>query len=113
MSAKVSDRYTYRVFWSEEDSAYIGLCAELPSMSHVDDTIEAAIAGIRDLAAFTVDDLAESGEAVPEPLHSRRYSGHLNLRVPPETHRALVVAAAEAGVSLNRLVSERLAQAAR
>ena len=68
MNAKVSDRYTYRVFWSEEDSAYIGLCAELPSMSHVDDTIEAAIAGIRDLAAFTVGDLAKSGAIAQPPL---------------------------------------------
>ena len=30
-------------------------------------------------------------------------------RVPPETHRALAMRAAEEGVSLNRLVSARLA----
>ena len=31
------------------------------------------------------------------------------VRVPPELHRALVLRAAEEGVSLNRLVSARLA----
>ena len=31
------------------------------------------------------------------------------VRVPPETHRNLVIKAAEEGVSLNRLVSVRLA----
>ena len=31
------------------------------------------------------------------------------VRVPPETHRKLVIKAAEEGVSLNRLVSARLA----
>ncbi len=32
------------------------------------------------------------------------------IRVPPETHRRLAVEAAEAGVSLNRLASAKLAQ---
>ncbi len=34
------------------------------------------------------------------------------VRVPPETHRALAIRAAEEGVSLNRLVSTRLANSA-
>ena len=33
------------------------------------------------------------------------------VRVTPETHRALVLRAAEEGVSLNRLVSARLSSA--
>jgi predicted HicB family RNase H-like nuclease len=51
-----------------------------------------------------------NGEAVSEPLSSRRYSGKFMIRVPPETHRRLAVEAAEAGVSLNRLASAKLAQ---
>jgi len=35
------------------------------------------------------------------------------VRIPPEVHRELVVDAAEAGVSLNRLVSARLAGVSR
>ena len=47
----------------------------------------------------------------PPPLAARTYSGRFMVRVPPETHRFLVLQAAEAGVSLNRLVSARLSGA--
>ena len=49
-------------------------------------------------------------EAVPEPMTDRAYSGKFMVRVPPETHRALAIRAAEQGVSMNRLVSARLAR---
>ena len=104
-----ADRYTYRVIWSQEDEEYVGLCAEFRYLSHLDDTPEKAFAGIRDLVAFCVDDLRKEGAHVPEPLSTRHYSGTLTLRVPPETHRALAMDAAEAGVSMNRLAAERLA----
>ena len=38
-------------------------------------------------------------------MADRTYSGKFMVRVPPETHRALAIRAAEQGVSLNRLVS--------
>ena len=50
----------------------------------------------------------KNGESAPEPLATKKYSGKFMVRVPPETHRRLVVEAAEAGVSLNRLVASRL-----
>lgn len=106
--ANIADRYTYRVFWSEEDKEYVGLCAEFSLLSHLDDTPEKAFAGIRDLAAFSVKLLREEGKPIPEPLSTRRYSGTLTLRIPPDTHRALAMDAAEAGVSMNRLAAERL-----
>ena len=56
MSAQ-SDRYTYRVVWSEEDEEYVGLCAEFGLLSHLDETPEKALAGIQTLLAFCVDDL--------------------------------------------------------
>ena len=56
-----------------------------------------------------VEDMRENGESPPEPIADRAYSGKFLVRVPPETHRALALRAAEEGVSLNRLVSARLA----
>ncbi|NBY52144.1 MAG: toxin-antitoxin system HicB family antitoxin, partial [Betaproteobacteria bacterium] len=38
-----------------------------------------------------------------------RYSGRFLVRVPPALHRTLVTEAAEQGVSLNRLISAKLA----
>ncbi len=102
------ERYTYRVFWSDEDQEYVGTCLEFEGLSHLDDSPYKALAGIRDLVAFSVDWLREEGKPVPEPLSTRRYSGTITLRIPPDTHRALAMDAAEAGVSMNRLAAERL-----
>ena len=104
------DRYTYRVTWSEDDQEYVGLCAEFPSLSWLALTPEAALKGIRKVVADVVHDMREHVEKLPEPIASRRYSGKFMVRVPPEVHRDLALKAAEAGVSLNRLASAKLAQ---
>ena len=44
------DPYTYRVEWSDEDNEWIGLCAELPSLSWLDPDKGKALAGITRLA---------------------------------------------------------------
>jgi predicted HicB family RNase H-like nuclease len=104
------DRYTYRVTWSEEDQEHVGLCAEFPSLSWLAATPEEALAGMRRLVADVAAELEASGEAVPEPIAARRYTGKFMVRVPPEVHRRLVLEAAEEGVSLNRVVSARLSR---
>ncbi len=104
------DRYTYRVTWSEEDNEYVGLCAEFLSLSWLASTPEAALRGIRKVVAQVVADLEAHGEQVPEPIATKQYSGKFLVRVPPELHRRLALEAAEAGVSLNRIASEKLGQ---
>ena len=39
------DHYTYRVTWSQEDSEYLGLCLEFPSLSWLAGTPEKACRG--------------------------------------------------------------------
>lgn len=104
------DRYTYRVTWSEEDDEYLGLCTEFSSLSWLADKPEDALQGIRQVVAEVVADLEANNEPVPEPIAVRQYSGKFLIRIPPEIHRRLVLEAAEAGVSLNRLASARLSQ---
>ncbi len=53
-------------------------------------------------------DMKENGESIPVAMATKKYSGKFMVRVPPETHRHLAIEAAEAGVSLNRLVASRL-----
>jgi len=108
MKAMRDDRYTYRVTWSEEDQAYIGLCAEFPSLSWLASTQEASLRWIRSVVGGVVADLKKNKEPVPEALATRRYSGKFMLRVPPDVHRKLTLEAAESGVSLNRLASAKL-----
>ncbi|WP_243372385.1 type II toxin-antitoxin system HicB family antitoxin [Geotalea sp. SG265] len=103
-----NDKFTYRVTWSEDDAEYVGLCAEFPSLSWLARTPEAALKGIRKLVSDVVADMLTSGEAIPEPISTKHFSGKFMVRVPPEVHRQLAVEAAEAGVSLNRLASAKL-----
>ncbi|MCY3670154.1 MAG: toxin-antitoxin system HicB family antitoxin [Alphaproteobacteria bacterium] len=105
----MSDRYTYRITWSAEDGENVGLCAEFPSLSWLAPSPEKALSGIKRLVREVVSDMQAAGETPPEPLADKVYSGRFLVRVPPETHRALAMRAAEEGVSLNRLVSARLA----
>jgi predicted HicB family RNase H-like nuclease len=104
------DRYTYRITWSEEDREYVGLCAEFPSLSWLAESPEGALQGVRQVVADVLIDMEANGEEVPEPISLRQYSGKFLVRIPPDLHRRLVLEAAEAGVSLNRLASSKLSQ---
>lgn len=103
-----NDRYTYRVTWSEDDNEYVGLCAEFVSLSWLAKKPEIALRGIRKLVEDVVRDMRKEGEAVPEPIACRPYSGKFMVRVPPQVHRKLAIQAAESGISLNRLASSKL-----
>ena len=102
------DQYTYRVTWSPEDQEHIGLCVEFPALSWLAASPELALQGIRELVSNCVQDMKANYEVIPKPLSSKRYSGKFLVRVPPETHRALALEAAESGISLNRLVASKL-----
>jgi predicted HicB family RNase H-like nuclease len=80
--------YAYRVVWSAEDAEYVATVAEFPSLSWLHEDQHQALLGL-----------------------DRRFSVKFNVRVPESLHRELVLSAAEQGVSLNRLVSSRLAHA--
>jgi len=108
--AQKNDKYTYRVTWSEEDTEYIGLCAEFPSLSWLADTPEKALKGIRKMVAEVISDMVENNEKIPEPIACKRYSGKFMVRIPPHVHRKLAIQAAEAGISLNRIASSKLSQ---
>ena len=105
----MSQHYAYRVVYSQKDGAWVGLCTEFPSLSHLAATQVEAMQGIANLIAIVVDDMVASGEPLPEALSDRSYSGRFVTRVPEQLHRTLAIEAAEAGVSLNRLVSYKLA----
>lgn len=101
--------YAYRVVWSAEDGEHVATVAEFPSLSWLHADQAEALRGLVDLVAAVVADLEANGESIPEPIAERRFSGKFNVRVPESLHRELALAAAEAGVSMNRLVSDRLA----
>ncbi|MBI4670436.1 MAG: type II toxin-antitoxin system HicB family antitoxin [Chloroflexi bacterium] len=105
-----NDHYSYRVIWSEEDGEYVGLCAEFPSLSWLERSPEKALKGVRELVAQVVADLEKHREFVPEPISTKKYSGRFMVRIPPDLHRHLALEAAEEGISLNRLASDKLSK---
>ncbi len=108
-SSDVTDKYTYRLTWSEADREHVGLCAELPSLSWLAKTDTEALEGIKKVVRDVVADMKSSGERIPEPIATRKFSGTLTVRIPPNLHRHLTIEANESGVSINRLVSMKLA----
>ena len=105
-----TDKFTYRVTWSQEDGEFVGLCAEFPGLSWLAISPEEALKGIRSVTKTCVKDMAENGEEIPKPIATRQYSGKFMVRIPPEVHRHLATQAAESGVSLNRIASAKLAR---
>ena len=104
----LTNRYTYRVTWSEDDQEHVGLCTEFPSLSWLEGTPEAALSGIRNVVRECIEDMQAQNEEIPEPLSAKKYSGKFMVRITPDAHRMLAIQAAEHGVSLNRLVSSKL-----
>ena len=101
--------YTYRVIWSLEDKEYVGLCAEFPSLSYLDEDHLKALEGITDLVRDIVADMEANKEKIPVPISEKNYSGKFQVRITPERHRMLAIEAAEQNVSLNRLIGDKLA----
>ena len=102
------DHYTYRVSWSKEDAEFVGTCLEFPSLSWLDKRQEAALRGIRKLVLDCLKDMKKGGEPMPEPLSTKKFSGELRVRLPPELHRALAIQAEESRTSLNKVIIEKL-----
>ena len=105
-----SDRYTYRITWSEEDKEYVGLCVEFPSLSWLDESPESTLKGIREVVLDVIKDIKKNRASPPQPLSCKNFSGKFVVRIPPEVHRSLAIQAEEEGISLNRLVSAKLSQ---
>jgi predicted HicB family RNase H-like nuclease len=103
------NHYTYRVTWSAEDNEHVGLCAEFPSLSWLAPTPEKALSGIRRVVGEVVEEMKASGEVVPDALSEKTYSGRFMVRIPSMVHLTLATQAAEQGISINRLVSAKLA----
>src|SRR5579871_6120719 len=110
MTMPDATHYAYRVTWSAEDGEHVATVAEFPSLSWLAPTPAEALAGLADIVRDVLAGLAASGDPIPEPLSERAYSGRFMVRVPSEVHRRLAREAAEQHVSLNRLVSDRLAR---
>lgn len=99
--------YAAQIEYSDEDQCFIG-----------------HIAGIKDVVGFHGESVSELRaafeEAVDDYLETcaklnrspqKPYSGKLMLRIPPEIHAAVAIAAEVSGKSINQWATERFADA--
>lgn len=101
-------RYDFRIVWSEEDQEFVASCAEFPSLSWLAPTQTEALNGLQDLLVEVIADIRASGEAVPEPLSTRTFSGKFTLRPGPELHRRLAMEAAQEHTTLQQYVLRKV-----
>lgn len=101
----MSDHYSFRVEWSDEDEAYVARCIEFPSLSAHGGTAAEALDGIQDVVDESVQWLKEDGEQVPQPIGHNAYRGNILFRTTPGVHRELAFRAQESGISINQLLS--------
>ena len=100
--------YRYTVEWSDEDQAFVSRVSEFASLAVHGDSPEKALREIRKVVGYVIEDLETNKEPVPVPFSKREYSGRLNLRMPKDLHRKLVLESETQGISLNALINSKL-----
>ncbi len=102
---------------------YKGYTAKI-EYSDVDQCLIGHIAGIRDVIGFHADNVAELRTAFEEAVDDylayciergrephRPASGKISLRIPPEIHSAINIAAEVSGKSINQWIKDTLFKA--
>ncbi len=94
----------------ETEGEYLAHLIELPNVSAFGDTVENAIAELKIAWHAMKASYRKHKEKIPVAPLRKKYSGQFNIRIDKRIHRALVIEATLAGISLNALVSQKLTQ---
>lgn len=111
MNKTVDDRFddfSIELF-QESDREWVAHFEELPNVSAYGETPEEALKELSIAWQAMKESYCAHGEAIPVAPARRSYSGQFNVRIDKRIHRALAMEAARVGVSLNALVSQKLA----
>ncbi len=105
MNTMTHKGYAARIEYSDEDSCFIGHIAGINDIIgfHGD-----SVAQLRTAFEEAVEDYLETCEKLNRPPQ-KPYSGNLMLRLPPEVHAAIAIAAEVSGKSINQWTTDTLA----
>jgi predicted HicB family RNase H-like nuclease len=112
LKMKKSDRFdgfTVNVFL-DDDGDYLAHFFELPNVSAFGESPEEALAELATAWEGVKESCKKHREKVLLAPARKRYSGQFNVRIDRRLHRALAIEAAKAGISLNAIVSQKLAK---
>jgi len=100
--------YTAKIEFDPRDNIFWGkVLGIMDSITFEGSTVEELTTDFHNAIDFYLSDCATSGRSPQKPV-----SGKLQLRVPPEVHRAAIVAAQASGTSLNQWAAKALKEAA-
>jgi predicted HicB family RNase H-like nuclease len=103
------DGYSVNLFL-DEDGEWLAHFVEMPNISAFGDSPEAALNELETAWKATKESYSKHGDPVPVAPSKKQYSGQFNVRIDKRVHRDLAVEASRAGISLNALVAQKLAQ---
>lgn len=91
-----------------EDGEWLARLAEVPTVSAYGETGEEAFKELGEAWRLMKESYESRGLPIPIAPSKKTYSGSFNVRIGKQLHRDLAVEAAQVGVSLNALVSQKL-----
>ncbi|MCG3158705.1 MAG: hypothetical protein DKINENOH_05349 [bacterium] len=100
--------YAARIEYSDEDGCFVG---HIAGINDIVGFHGESVAKLRAAFKEAVDDYLNTCEELKRPPQ-KPYSGKLMLRIPPEVHAAVAMAAEVRGKSINQWAAETLAHAA-
>ena len=94
----------------DEEGDWVAHFIELPNVSAFADTPENALHELETAWEAMKESYRKHGDPIPLAPSKKEYSGQFNIRIDRRIHRALAIEATLAGISLNALVGQKLAQ---
>ncbi len=107
MTQQDFDGFTVNVFLDDDDE-WVAHFVEMPNISAFADTPDEAVKELRTAWEGAKESYRKHGEKIPVAPANRNYSGQFNVRLDKRIHKALVMEATQAGISLNALVAQKL-----
>lgn len=104
-------KYLINIFWDDHDSIYVAQVPELSGCATHGNSIKEAASHAEDAIASWLEGAKKIGKAIPEPVTTKEFSGKFNLRIRPQLHKKISIAARAQGKSLNGWIEEILASA--
>ncbi len=103
------DGFTINVYL-DDDGDYLAHFAELPTISAFGSSPAKALKELAVAWKATKETYIDQDKEVPVAPSTKSYSGQFNVRVDKRIHKLLVMEAERNGLSLNALVSQKLAK---
>lgn len=106
------DGFSIELF-KDEEGDWLAHFEELPNVSAFGDSPENALLELQEAWSAMKESYVNHNEPIPIAPSKKEYSGQFNIRIDRRVHRALAIEAAQAGISLNALVAQKLSLAVR